>query len=600
MGHRQIPFFLLIVALTVFTAACGGSVPDSLAPETILVNGKVVTVDADFSIAEAVAIRDGKFVAVGSSQQIQALAGRATEVISLEGKTVLPGFNDPHGHVTLSWGRKMDPIGARFRNAESIEEVLDLLREKMETLGPDEILWFDRGPSSASQLKENRWPNRFDLDKVSTHRPILLSLGGGTAIVNTKLLQDLGITRNTPQPYEMGLFGEIVKDPKTGQPNGVFLGWAGQSLVRRHIQLYPTEVQAENILRASEQMIKYGITSVGDPNSAVSSTDDNLPFIRSYQKLAAEGKLPVRVNCMLRIPLLTVAVSECVKYLDNLPYEPGFGNDHLLLRQVKILVNSSLGKYKLPHNDVKTMVKAIHRAGWQMMVHVSGGESFDVTLEAIDEAYEDYPDGPKRHVITHARNPSEENLEVLVRRGIIVDLQPGTLYNYADDLDETFQEPGRPAYGPLPLRTYLDRGVQLMISSDGNPQGPLFHIFEAVNRVRRSGKPVVPEEAITVEEAIRAATLTPAYSTFQEDIKGSIKPGKLADLIVLGKDILTIPSMEIKDIPVLRTMIGGEFVYINPNQDPNQEVKYRRGSQFVKMDVPGGEGPLIRNLVPMY
>ena len=345
MGHRQLRY-LLITTLTIFTGACGGSIPDSLAPEMILVNGKIVTVDDDFSIAEGVAIRDGKFVAVGSSRQIQALAGRATEVINLEGKTVLPGFNDGHGHVTLSWGKKMEPIDTRFRNAESIEEVLDLLREKMERLGPDEILWFDRGPSSASQLKENRWPNRFDLDKVSTNRPILLSLGGGTAIVNTRLLQDLGLTRDTPQPYEMGLFGEIVKDSKTGQPNGVFLGWAGQSLVRRHIQLYPTEVQAENILRASEQMIKYGITSVGDPNSAVSSTDDNLPFIRAYQKLAAEGKLPVRVNCMPRIPLLTVPVSECVKYLDNLPYQPGFGDDHLILRQVKILVNSSLGKYK--------------------------------------------------------------------------------------------------------------------------------------------------------------------------------------------------------------------------------------------------------------
>jgi predicted amidohydrolase YtcJ len=118
----------------------------------------------------------------------------------------------------------------------------------------------------------------------------------------------------------------------------------------------------------------------------------------------------------------------------------------------------------------------------------------------------------------------------------------------------------------------------------------MFHIFEAVNRVRRSGKPIVPEEAITVEEAIRAATITPAYSTFQEDIKGSIEPGKFADLIVLGKDILTVPSMEIKDIPILRTMVGGEFVYVNPDQDPDQEVKFwdPGGSRYLKLDI-GGE-----------
>ena len=586
MDRHSIRLFLLMIALTVFAAACGGSVPNTLAPDTILINGRIVTVDADFSVAEAVAIREDKFVAVGSNQQIQALAGTGTEVLDLEGKTVLPGFNDGHGHVTLTWGKKVDPIETKFRSAESIEEILDVLREKMETLGPDEILWFDRGPSSPSQFKENRWPDRHDLDKVSTDRPILLSLGpaGSNAIVNTKLMRDVGITRRTPQPSAQGLQGEIVKD-RAGQPTGVFLGWAGQSLVRRNLQLYSTEAQAENTLRASEVMLKYGITSVGDPNTAVFSTNDNIPFMRSYQKLAAEGRLPVRVNCIPRIPFLTVPLNECVTYLDSIPVEPGFGNDFLLMRQVKLVVNSSRGDFKLPQDEVKQVFKAVHRAGWQMMVHVGGGEAFDVALEAIDEAYEDYPEGPQRHLITHARNPSEENLEILVRRGIMVDPQPGTLFGYSDDF-----EPEEGRYGPLPLRTYLDRGVGLMISSDQQPVGPMFHIFEAVNRVRKSGKPIVPEETITVEEAIRATTITPAYSVFQEDVKGSIEAGKFADLIVLGKDILTVPSMEIKDIPILRTMVGGEFVYVNPDQDPDQEVKFwdPGGSRYLKLDI-GGE-----------
>ena len=219
MHRHSIRSFLLMIALTFFAAACGGSVPDALEPDTILINGRIVTVDADFSIAEAVAIREDKFVAVGSNQQIQALAGAGTQVFDLEGKTVLPGFNDGHGHVTLTWGKKVDPIETKFRSAESIEEILDVLREKMETLGPDEILWFDRGPSSPSQFKENRWLNRHDLDKVSTDRPILLSLGpaGMHAIVNTKLMRDVGITRRTPQPSAQGLQGEIVKD-RAGQP----------------------------------------------------------------------------------------------------------------------------------------------------------------------------------------------------------------------------------------------------------------------------------------------------------------------------------------------------------------------------------------------
>ena len=587
MKYPRTLFSCLVLTLALLALSCGGAVPDALAPDIVLVNGKVVTVDADFSIAEAVAISDGKFVAVGSSAEIQALAGANTEIVDLGGNTVLPGLNDGHGHVTLTWGKKVDPIETRFRNSSSIEEVLDILREKMETLDEGELLWFDRGASSPNVFEEKRWPNRHDLDKVSTDRPILLSLGpaGSNAIVNTKLLRDLGITSRTPQPYDQGTQGEIVKDSR-GQPNGVFLGWAGQSLVRRNIRLYSTEVQAENILRASEQMHKYGITSVGDPNSAVASTNDNIPLMRSYQKLSAEGRLPVRVNVMPRVPFMTIPLEENLNYLDSIPVEPGFGNDFMVMRQVKVVVNSSRGEFKLPHDDVKEVFKAVHRAGWQLMVHVGGGEAFDVVMEAIDEAYDAYPDGPQRHLITHAREPSEANIEIMVKRGVMVDPQPGTLYAYPDDGEV---EEGR--YGPLPLRTYLDRGVGLMISSDQQPVGPLFHVFEAVNRVSRSGKPVVPEEAITVEEAIRATTITPAYSVFQDDVKGSIEPGKYADLVVLGKDILTIPSMEIKDIPIFRTMVDGKFVYTNENQDPDQEVRYwdPGRSRFLNLKIPGGD-----------
>lgn len=587
MKYSKILFSCLVLIFAGTALSCGGVILDSIAPDLVLINGKIVTVDADFSIAEAVAISDGKFVAVGNNAEISAMVGASTEVVDLVGNTVLPGFNDGHGHVTLTWGKKVDPIETRFRNATSIEEVLDILREKMESLDEGELLWFDRGASGPDVYKEKRWPTRHDLDAVSTDRPILLSLGraGSNAIVNTKLLRDLGIDSRTPQPRDQGMQGEIVKDSE-GQPTGVFLGWAGQSLVRRGIQLYPTDVQAENILRAAEQIHKYGITSIGDPNTAVASTNDNIPMMRAYQKLAAEGRLPIRANVIPRVPFLTIPLEENLNYLDSMPVEPGFGNDFVMMRQVKVVVNSSRGSFKLPHDDVKAVFKAIHKAGWQLMVHVAGGESFDVVMEAIDEAYDDYPDGPGRHLITHAREPSEENIQIMVKRGVMVDPQPGTLWDYPDDAELPENR-----YGPLPLRTYLDRGVGLMISSDQQPVGPMFHIFEAVNRVRRSGNPIVPEEAITVEEAIRATTITPAYATFQEDLKGSIERNKFADLVVLGRDILTVPPMEIKDIPILHTMIDGEFVYTNKNQDPYQEVLYwdPGRSRFLDLKIPDGD-----------
>src|SRR5262249_26042591 len=161
-----------------------------------------VTVDPKFSIAQAVAIRDGKFAAVGSDSEIKALAGSKTEVVDLGGKTVLPGFTDRHGHVSITWGKVVDSIEAKYRVAKSVDEIVDLVREKHKALPPDQLLFFDRGPTSTERLKEKRWPNRDDLDKVSKDRLILLAMGGAGSnlVVNSAVLRKVGLSRNVPQP----------------------------------------------------------------------------------------------------------------------------------------------------------------------------------------------------------------------------------------------------------------------------------------------------------------------------------------------------------------------------------------------------------------
>ena len=163
------------------------------------------------------------------------------------------------------------------------------------------------------------------------------------------------------------------------------------------------------------------------------------------------------------------------------------------------------------------------------------------------------------------------------RLGIIADLQVNSIYHAADDAEERYQvNPERPDLGPRPVATYRDAGIPVILSSDQSPVGPLFTIYEAVNRVRKSGKVFRPEERLTLEEAIRAVTLKPAWAFFEDDIKGSVEVGKYADLVVLARDILTIDPLEIKDIPVLMTMTDGKFVYVNPDQDPQQKVEYFR------------------------
>jgi predicted amidohydrolase YtcJ len=560
------------VALLGILTGCGADL-GVLHPDTVLFNGKIVTVDEDFSIAEAVAIQGGRFIAVGSNAQIRGLAGDRTERVDLEGTTVLPGFNDPHLHFAHSLGFVADESTQKFRSSTSIQEMLAMVQEKIDQTPPGELVWFFLGPGSPDALEEGRFPNRKDLDPISPEHPVFLEYGGSgaNASANSLALKKAGITRRTPQPSTQKLIGEIIKDA-SGEPTGVLRGRGAVALAHRVLVQHSTETLFKTIQHASETMVAYGITTIGDPNTNVSGLRDNQTWVQAYQRLSNQGKLTIRVNSIMRLPIPIQSTDEILEWLDNLLYDPGFGNDRLHFGQFKIVVYDSSPNYQVPRENVKRVIKAVHRAGWQLYIHVGGGESYDLAVEGLEEAHQEFPRQDARHIITHARSPTDRNLEVLERYGVMVEPQPARVYRMSDDYEEQNADPDRPAYGPIPLRTYLDHGIRVMTGSDSGrpPAGvPLFTIFAAVNRMRRSGKVINPEERITLEEAIRAVTITPAYSTFQEDLKGSIEVGKLADLVVLGRDILTVPPEEIKDIPVLRTMIGGEFVYTNPNPDPN-------------------------------
>ncbi|MDA2935160.1 amidohydrolase, partial [Acidobacteria bacterium AH-259-D05] len=580
--------FLTLVLLGCLTS-CGGDLGE-LHPDTILFNGKIVTVDEDFSITEAVAIEDGRFIAVGANAEIRGLAGARTEMVDLEGRTVLPGFNDPHEHFAHSLGFVADDLTKKFRTSKSIKEILAVVQEKIDQTPAGEMVWFFLGPGSPDALEEGRFPTRHDLDPISPQHPVLLEFGGSGAnsSANTLALRKAGISRRTPQPSTKRLIGEIIKDA-SGELTGVFRGRGASALPHSVLVRHSKETLAENIKRASELVIPYGITTIGDPNTNMSSVRDNQTWVQAYQQLSARGELTVRINCVMRLPLLYRPQEEILGWMENLLYDPGFGNETLHFGQIKISVYDSSANYKVPREDVIRVIKAVHRAGWQLYIHVGGGESYDLAIEGLEEAYSELPRQEVRHVITHARFPTDHTLEVLKRYNVIVEPQTGNIYTMSDDYEERNADPERPAYGPTPLRTYLDHGITVMTGSDQNPIGPMFTIFEAVNRLRRSGKVINPEERITVEEAIRAVTIVPAYSTFQKHLKGSIEAGKLADLVVLGRDPLTVPSLELKDIPVMRTMIGGKFVYTNPDPDPNQKIEYwypTRGYRAV-LDIPG-------------
>jgi predicted amidohydrolase YtcJ len=532
-------------------------------------------VDETFSLAEAVAIHNGRFVAVGSTSQIRGMAGPGTDVVDLEGRTVLPGFNDPHLHYAHSLGFEADEFTLRFRNSKSIQEMLTVVQDKIAETPKGEMIWFFLGPGNPSMLEEGRFPNRFDLDPISPDHPVLLEFGGSGAnsSANTLALKKAGIDRRTRQPSRDRLIGRVVTD-SSGNPTGEFDGRGATSIARSLLVRHATETLVETTKRAEKLVLPYGITTIGDPNTNMASPADNLNWVKAYQRLDNRGELIVRVNNIMRMPILYWPVDDILEWFQGLHFDPGFGSESLRFSQIKISVYDPRSGYDVPREDVKRVIREVHRAGWQLYIHTGRGYSYDLAIEGLEEAYQEFPREDARHIITHARFPTEEIMEVLSRHGIIVEPQTGALYAMGDDYEEQTEDPDRPAFGVTPLRSYLDNGVVVITGSDQNPVGPLFTVFESVNRLRQSGKVIYPDERITLEEAIRAITITPAFSTFEENLKGSIEPGKLADLVVLGQDILAVAPEEIKDIPVMQTMIGGRFVYTNPNPDPNQEVEY--------------------------
>jgi predicted amidohydrolase YtcJ len=452
MKNRKGSFLRYLLGLALLTTLIGcGADLGVLHPDLVLLNGKIVTVDEDFSVAEAVAIKDGKFIAVGSNAQIRNLAGDRTEVFDLEGETVLPGFNDPHLHFAHSLGFVADESTQKFRSATSIQEILAMVQEKIDQTPPGELVWFFLGPGSPNALEEGRFPNRKDLDPISPQHPVFLEYGGSgaNASANTLALKKAGITRRTPQPGTQKLIGEIIKDA-SGEPTGVLLGRGAVALAHRVLVRHSTETLFKTIQHAAETVVAFGITTIGDPNTNVSGLRDNQTWVQAYQRLSNQGKLMVRVNAIMRLPIPVEPTEEILEWLDNLLYDPGFGNNRLHFGQFKIVVYDSRPDYQVPRENVKRVIKAVHRAGWQLYIHVGGGESYDLAVEGLEEAHQEFPRQDARHIITHARLPTDKNLEVLERYGVMVEPQPGRIDRMSDDYEEQDPDPDRPAHPPIP------------------------------------------------------------------------------------------------------------------------------------------------------
>jgi len=533
-------------------------------PLTVYTNGKVITVDEDFSIAEALAIRGDKVVAVGSNAEIKRLIRSGTEVVDLEGKTVMPGMIDSHMHPG---GTGYLQVNCRLY--ASIAEIVDAVAERVAEAEPGE--WVRGSGWDQSKLEEGRFITKWDLDPVSPDTYVYLTrICGHLAVANSYLLDAAGITAATPNPPG----GVIEKDPVTGEPTGVLYETA-KSLVNVVPQPSATwEQQLEGVRRACDEFNAAGLTSIHSGGTSFTS-------LRQWQDVRSEGNLTVRFYGMASLAgnYRTDPIEEVEAAIKNLPYA-GFGDEWLQIGAIKISTDGGIGgktayirepyegepdNYGVPtitQERLTELALLANKYGMRMGIHACGGAAMDMIMNAYRAAHEEESIKGERWYIIHAYFPDEQTFIDAEEMGVCFAVNPSFIYALGDSFVTSLGY-DRGSYAS-PHRDYLDEGCLIAGSSDYgvSPYDPILGIWSAVNRVMEvSGEVLGPEQCVSVEEAIRMYTINGASMTLEEDIKGSIEPGKLADLVVLDRDILTIPAMEIKDIQVLMTMVGGEIVY---------------------------------------
>lgn len=540
---------------------------EATSPDLIFVGGPVLTMDPAATVAQGVAVRGDRIVAVGGESAIRALAGPGTRVVELAGRTLAPGFFAPHDHFPGAGNLAVHlvdlnspPIG----RIETMADLIEALRARAAQL-PAGTWVVGRGYDD-TLLREKRHPTRADLDQVSTEHPVWIThISGHFGAGNSKALEIAGITRDTPQPNG----GVIRKDPKTGEPDGVIEETT--SLVTRHI---PARNRAERFAAiewANREYLSKGVTTtvIASNVSRQTLTD----FIGARQA----GILNLRIIAMAARANRKNAATKAL--LDTVPAEL------LRLGGVKVVQDGSIqgftgylsAPYHTPFNGnanytgyprrdrqaLIEMITQIHCEGFQSAVHANGDAAIDDVLEAYAVALAKCPRGDTRHRIEHAQTARPDQLARMKELGVTPSIFVGHVYYWGDRHRDIFLGPERGAR-ISPLRTATDTGLRWTLHDDTpvTPVNPLQLVWAAVNRVTTSGKVLGPGERVTPLEALRGVTIDAAWQNFVEDERGSIEVGKLADFVILSDNPLTIAPEKIREIRVLETIVGGRSVYV--------------------------------------
>ena len=577
MSHRPVLLFLALA----LGAGCGREP----APSHIFHNGRIVTVDPEFRIVQAMAIRDGRIAAVGSNEEIAAAADSATERVDLGGRTVLPGLIDSHVHAP---GASMYEFDAPVPDMESVEDVLAYIRARAETTEPGR--WITLSQVFITRLREGRYPTRAELDRAAPEHPVAFRTGPDASL-NSLALSRSGIDSAFQVPA-----GEPcrVERDASGTPTGILRN-CGRYIRPDADGAQPTD--ADRLGRLRELLADYnsvGITSIVDANASQGG-------LELYRTLLEQNALTCRtflaygVDAQAPLDRIEATIREAASH----PLHQY--NDMLWLRGVKAFLDGGMltgsaymrqpwgvsrtyaiddpeyrGVRFIEPEKLYEMARLALANDLQFTAHAQG----DAAVEAMVQAYErvdrdDFPVRDRRPSITHASFMSPEAIRKMHALGVVANLQPAWLYLDGATLRRHFGAE-RLAYFH-PYRTLFEQGVTVGGGSDHmqkigslrsiNPYNPFLGMWTTlVREPRGSETPLHPEQRLTREQAIRLYTINNAFLTFEESRKGSLEPGKFADFIVLDRDILSCPVEEVKDIQVEATYLGGARVYARPEK----------------------------------
>ena len=556
MSKTALYFFLLSTLLF----PCLGQAQSKPAADLIITNAKIWTVDKSLPTAQAVAVWGDRIVAVGSNGDVEAWRGPKTQVVDAGGKLLLPGFNDSHVHF-VGGGRQLDAI--QLNDATSAEEFARRIGECAKTTSPGE--WILGGRWDETKWTPPIMPTKELIDPLTPDIPVFVSrYDGHMALANSVALRLAGVTAKTPDPPG----GTVVRDAR-GNPTGA-LKDAAMAYVHKVIPPPSHDQRLKAAKRALAHAASVGVTSVQNMSAGYGD-------IAIYSELLQRGELTTRIYAAPSI----MGVEDQAK----IGVRHAFGGPYLRIGALKAFADGSLGSgtayfyepfTNQPNNrgllsDEMTPVSAMRdrmmaadAAGLQICTHAIGDEGISTILDLYSDVIKAHGEADRRFRIEHAQHMAAKDFERFAQLHVIASMQP---YHAIDDgrFVERYLGHDR-ASRTYAFRTFLDHHVRLAFGTDWPvaPLDPMQTVYAAVTRATLDGKNPngwFPEQKLTVAETVEAYTMGSAYAEFQESEKGSITPGKLADMVLLSDDILSIDPVKIRDTKVLKTFVGGKLVY---------------------------------------